>query len=489
MLPGVMTSKSGHCEGYWHLCTCDYVLTYLKPWGTSAYDYCGFQVNSTLPHFWDHDNSLMPHVLIGNLCPASCALHYAGPCSPGERPPVPPSPPPPLPGPPPGSYSYAPCTNTLHLISTVPASTQAQWCGGQVCTCEYVITFWKGTGTPHKTYCESSISDRLGHMFSPGPAPEGYIYDVCKATCANYYAGPCAPPAPPMMPPPPQLPPFPDCVDQMPMIFTAPVNYCNGNMAFCTCNYILDKWRGSDSGLAYCNQMASAKLGHMFIGNGPNVPIYQLCPQTCAMFGTGPCAPPMPPTPPDPPALPPFPPCADQMPSAFTNPNAASLFACPFYPDAGYESASFDQCTCNYILSKYNEGGLTSQIDFCTRLIADLDEMAISFFSYPYPDKRIHDICPTTCGASPILKGPCAPDKYPIWREACCNASEIAAGRRLGEEDGGGGGGMTTASFQVAIEQANGRFFAQNPLAYKRHLDAKQAQEEKGGEPAAAPTA
>ena len=138
---------------------------------------------------------------IATLCPGTCATHHRGACAP----PGPPSPPP-LPGLPP----FAPCSDMLPAIAT---ANMAYWCGeggpGGGCTCSYIVAHWRGN-MPVADYCDRPINEQIGHMFIPyGSGPSGDVSAVCQATCAEFYRGPCAGPAPPSPPPSPPLPSSP----------------------------------------------------------------------------------------------------------------------------------------------------------------------------------------------------------------------------------------------------------------------------------------
>ena len=481
-MPAAATTQNRYCMGTAELCTCDYLVERQRPPGVDQYDYCHFWVNRTWEQWWDWDQDKMNNEIIYDLCPATCASYYAGPCSPGERPPRPPSPPPPQPIPPSSSpYTYVPCEDQLQKVIT----SKEGHCDGDIglCNCDYIFSRNRGYLEPGYDFCNQYVSNRIGHLWDYN-APEGVkVSDVCQATCAKYYAGPCAPPAPPMPPPVPALPPFPPCTDQLPAAANGVIGYCEGSMAFCTCNYIIDKWRGTETGMQYCSHKARDRISHLWrtYEEAPLITIAQLCPQSCAVFNTGPCAPPAPPSPPAPPAMPPFPPCSDMLPAVATNVN----MQCG-YPGS---EASFEACTCEWAMNQEAGNWMgtatvdrSAKVDFCTKYIQDTGAMRWLWLGGNAPEVRVHDVCQSFCAAEPIYKGPCAPDLYPIWRAACCSNSSTdegsADGRMLAEVRGGGGvtRGLS-ADFATSMARANARYFVENPAAYRRHLDAKKARE------------
>ena len=268
----IMTSRAGHCEGHWHLCTCAYLLERRRN-GLSPHAFCESLVRDQLTSLWTDDTEV-PAGKVYSICQASCASVHSGPCA-APQPPAPPpptSPPPPFPpgqAPPPASPSppptpLHPCTDLLPDVMTARLS----YCGGdwddphgwRRCTCEYLFNTNRPYLEPPSSYCEQLIHQKIGHFWSSGSsmdeaaeaegstqesvssAPQAPIYTICPATCAVHHRGPCAGPAPPSAPPSPAWPPFAPCTDQLPTIATTYTNYCAGSP--CTCAYVFEKWRG-----------------------------------------------------------------------------------------------------------------------------------------------------------------------------------------------------------------------------------------------------
>ena len=282
------------------------------------------------------------------------------------------------------------------------ATSKEGHCHGSIeaCTCGYILENWRGSDTG-ATYCGHQVRDRIGHLFSPHEsAPQVPIWTLCPATCASYYVGPCATTAPPSPPPSPAVPPFAPCADTLPG--GAPPNtYCEG--APCTCEYILTKWRGEDSGEAYCDYLLSERLGHLFPGGSPEGFVHTICPATCAAYGAGPCA--TMPRPPPPPNMPPFPPCSDLLHELAENKYCAvatTSAAGDSTADSG-NSPNDGSCTCAYVMEHWR--GEMSPIDYCLSMLED-------HLSHLWNDNRapigvfFASVCEETCASHGV--GACA---------------------------------------------------------------------------------
>ena len=214
---------------------------------------------------------------------ATCATVWKGPCA-TEAPPSPPSPPAPPP--------IAPCADWLHVVGHGKS-----YCSGSPCSCDYVFSKWRGSDSI-LTYCEYVIEERLGHLFDESDAMRSErIYTVCPGTCMGSNVGPCA--NEPRPPPPPALPPFPPCSDTL-HVLSASNPSCwddlTGTEQVCTCEYVINRWRGQTSVLDYCLAKVVDQFLHIFdqtqqaAMQEQDTLIYSLCEASCAQHGVGACA-------------------------------------------------------------------------------------------------------------------------------------------------------------------------------------------------------